>query len=173
MNIFNLPMEDLKKHLDEKYVLQFSNFFSEDFLEIVNDILAKKKFTKEYVPNKYSYSQIDLSKNELLIQAFEKLNQLVGKKLNSIKIKKFEHRDFTLLEENEKNQLILFHDLNDFDSDWGGYHYFQSYSEPLFDVPIEKNNTTIVKKSNDMFYFIKYINSFSKGSRVFLEVIYQ
>lgn len=152
--------------------MQFTNFFSLEFVEIIND-LSKRDMKEKYIANKYRYSQIDLISNPLFKNQFEKLNQVVGKNLKSIKLKKFSHRDFTLLDENENNQLILIHDLNDFEYDWGGYHFFQSYSEALFDVPIEKDNTSIIQKSSDMFYFVKYVNSFSNGSRIFLEVIYE
>lgn len=126
---------------------------------------AKAKHAK--IADRFSYSDVVIPKQVATFFTSKEFLRLIsvitGKKLKrcELSIKKFGHRDYTLLHDSEalKPGLEFFFDINPvWNPAWGGSLVYRDAQEELFRLHPTANALTIVNRKKGMFRFLEYVN---------------
>lgn len=162
-----------KVYLDENVLKSMGEFFSENGFLVLSDFFEKECYEqtetslessgeRKIIPDKYSYGELESAESEEVHSFIRKIAGEEDLKFKT-EVKKFGHRDFTLLHDSEtvgeRYEFFIFV-CDEWDSEWGGMKVYadSSDSDPLVFLPIG-NTFCLVRKGEDMGSFIKYINN--------------
>ena len=171
-----------KKYLDKNTLkaaaLQFAQHNHIQLLDFLNSTelqsIKIKDTRKNLVPDKFSFSSSPLPQQLRFLQSEEfrvLLSFITQQQLSTkeISLRLFEHRDYTLLYDNLKqNGILSLLDLTPWKDEWGGYTSFVADAEVFRLIP-QKNSLFIVHHGG-LKHFVKYVNHHAKGKRVFVEM---
>ena len=159
-------IKEMQQEFKRSHVLKLENFYISP--EKIEKKIKKIKFHREYIPTEYSFEK----GNILPIDEKELKNflSLFFKKEGKITIKKYGHKDYTLLSDKEKKKIGVC--IIDFTKGWkkeaGGYTSFIKKNEERVRVYPKYNTCTLIETRNKR-SFVKYVNCLSKKKRVIIE----
>lgn len=169
--------------------IQLSDFIIDD-LKKIKEQLLKEKYIKEYIPDQKNQSIlnkkeifnleiikfIEFFKSKEFLSYIEDITELdlVFKKID---IKKYEKKDFTLLNDRvirEDNLEVYFDLTSNWKEDMGGYLTFTSSEEEFFYLHPLYNALTIIYKPSEILKFLKYINNKAENNSILrVEIIFE
>ena len=159
-------IKEKQQEFKRAYVLKLENFYM--YPEKIEKEIKKIKFQKRYLPTEYSFEEgnkLPIDEKEL-----KRFLSLFFKREIKLTIKRYYHKDYTLLNDKEKKKDGIC--IIDFTKEWkkeaGGYTSFIKDDNEVIRVYPEYNVCTLIKSKNKK-SFVKYINCLSKKKRVLVE----
>lgn len=152
--------------------IMFNDFFTKEEYAKVFSLLKRKRFEHIDEPAKCSFAEVEsfpelegMFKSDKFIDF---LRGVSGKKKVEvdISVKRFTHKDFTLLHDDDESETGLkffFIFADSWEENAGGKTIFMTKKEPLL-FPVVGDCLAIVDVKKDMRDFVKYVNHFSRGS---------
>ncbi|MCA9497144.1 MAG: hypothetical protein KC589_09435 [Nanoarchaeota archaeon] len=183
-NNFELKINDM--YLDESIKLEMQNVFEEEaFIQLnnffLNDIkklrklISNESFILNYKPQFYRYEEFNIKtcykpevlklyeffKSKIFLDFLEDILQFEVN-IKSIKLHKYSHRDYTILNDKTKREDIIevFYDLSDeFEVEMGGTLTYLTKEEEIYYMEAKFNTLTIFFKPSEVMKYLKYINN--------------
>lgn len=143
----------------------------ESFLISKNYIELEKKLTKlktihNKIPDKFSFSSfVKIPNEEQGLLGF--LEEVIGK-VKTVEIKKFSHRDYTILHDDlkmEKGRKVYFFICANWKAEFGGNLVFVREKKDNFFVTPLGNSLVLIDKEKDTKEFVQYVNHLAGKNR--------
>lgn len=165
--------EDITKQinntLDKEGIVRLDDFFEgKSYNSIFRDV-SKLKFIKSDFPNKFSYSYSKIPKN--ILQLFfddsflSFIEKISGRKLSiDLSLRKFEHRNYTLLHDElkkDKGLIFMLFFTDNWKDEFGGMKIFELKKEKIIVSP-KQNSFFLVNLKQETRSFVKYVNNLAK-----------
>ena len=172
LNALYLDTNNIQK-MEQAYVdsvmgsLRLHSFLNDRRFVELEKYVYKSSGKHEKIADRFSYTTLPFPKE--LEQFFSSpeflslLSFITKKKFKTceISVKKFGHRDYTLLHDSERLKLgfEFFLDINPmWNPVWGGSLIYRDAKEELFRVPPAANAFTLVNRQKGMHRFVEYVN---------------
>ncbi len=168
-------LKKVKQEFEKSNIIKLESFFTPTFYEELKAEVEVLKFKHKKVADKYSFSESpDSGKIASFLQDKEMeffFDILTGKKISEIKVKKFSHKDYTLLHDSaissEQTKALIFV-CEKWPPDLGGNFVFTKSDGKTFYITPMENTISLVKKKKDWKEFVQYINHQSAQRKIFV-----
>lgn len=174
--------DEMQDFFELEAFIQLNNFLKENPKKTKEQIL-KKQFKQIYKPLQIKREELDTKtifdleilklleffKSKQFIQFIEEITQL-ELNLKSLKICKYSHKDFSILNDKTKQEdtIEVFFDLSDnsFTKDMGATLTYTTREEEVFYLNPSFNTLTILYKPQEIMKYLKYINNKAKDKNI-------
>ncbi len=175
-------MNQMQNFFEKEAFIQLDSFFNLDIKKL-NQSLDNLKFNEVYNPMKFKFEEVNLKKldeknyfkqiefffkSEIFKKFIIQISQF-NLELKEIKLKKYSQSDFTIIndEEKEDDSIDIYFDLsNSFEDKMGGILTYSTKEEELFYLKPTFNNLTILFKPDEVIKYLKYINCMAKNKSI-------
>lgn len=168
-------LEKIKAEFEKSNILKLEAFFNQSFYEDLKAEIENLKFRHKKAADKYSFSEsTEIEKIKPFLENPEMsffLKNLTSKKISDIKVKKFSHKDYTLLHDSEisaEQTKALIFICEKWPPDLGGNFVFTKSDGKTFYITPMENTLSLVKKKKDWKEFVQYINHQSSQRQIFV-----
>ncbi len=168
-------LNEIKEFFEKEAFIQLNSFFPKKTKEIKKAFQNSRYWDKNYNPLIKSESKLDLTeefnleviqtieffKSKEFLHYIEEITQ-VPLTFNSLEVQKYSHKDFTLLNDLNKNDDVIevYFDLSDkWNESYGGSLVFLTKEEEILYLEPEFNTLTILYKPEEIMKYLKYINN--------------
>jgi len=152
-------------------MVHLDNFMDEKSYILLKEKSKKLKFTYKKIPDSFSYS---VSSQKNFFESFDFKNYLkrVSDKnirLTATTIKRFSHRDYTIIKDGQKTSelLFVFFLVDRWEIRWGGNKVMTTKDESYV-FPPRANSLLIIKKTPYTKEFLQYINHKAERNHMIL-----
>jgi len=148
-------ISEMKTFLEENGFLRLDNFSSEENCSIENLDFVQKKIADEC---SYSVAEVFGELKEELKRFLEKFD--LGT-VETISLRRFSHRDYTLIKDgnSEKGYLFFYFVRGEWDGKWGGNLFFNSLEGEQMKIVPKKNSFLLIKRNSETKAFIQYVTN--------------
>ncbi len=156
--------------------ISIPNILSKKIYEELEQSLQSQQPEKMKIPDRYSFSSLQATKETIqLFQSDEVLDlieHITGKRIKNISltIKKYTHRDYTLLHEDknpqEKTEFFLVIAPKSWQNAWGGNKIYRDTNGNAVIFTPAPNTLNIIQKSSHDNSFIQYINHLATNQSI-------
>lgn len=166
-------LEEIKKEFKKYNIIKLESFFNKSFYEALKEESESLKFKHKKVANQFSYSTTSQENKIRKLLSSEQFSSFIkfitGKSLSSLEIKKFGHKDYTLLHDSESQsegiKAFIFI-CEKWEPDLGGNFVFTKSTGQTFYITPMENSISIVNKQKDWKEFIQYVNHLSEQREI-------
>ena len=166
-------LEEIKKEFKKNKIIKLENFLESGVYKIVDLEARKINLNHVKIPDKFSFSfgkPPEKIKEIFLSGEMKKtIKKLTNKKINKIRIKKFSHKDYTLIHDSSKNSKkikIFFFICDTWNPDHGGNFVFTKSDRKTFYITPHPNSLCIINKQKEWKDFVQYINHLSQNRQI-------
>lgn len=158
VNFLDINIDGIKKEFEK---VKFENIYipDEKKLEILNE---KELYNLEII------KLVEFFKSKEFLEYLEKITDFEIQ-FKSLKVKKYSHKDFTILHDNLKKEDLLevYFDLtSNWKEEMGGTLTFTTREEEVFYLEPLCNALTILFKPEQVMKYLKYINNKAKENYI-------
>ena len=166
-------LQEIKKDFKKNNILKLESFFAKSFYETLKEDCESLKYKHKKKAEKFSYSRAsEESKVKSLLNSKEFqdfVSSVADKKISSLEIKKFAHKDYAFLQESQQNssetKLFIFI-CEKWEPDLGGNFIFTKENGQTFYLTPMENSIAIINKQKNSREFVQYINHSSNQRKI-------
>ncbi|MEK6889204.1 MAG: hypothetical protein AABW80_03805 [Nanoarchaeota archaeon] len=161
---------------NKEKALKLNEFLKEDSYGGLKELLERDA-EKKKIANRFSFEEMGIDKKiECIFADLDFLDfagAVVGRKIKKgeIKVKRFKHRDYTLLHDSDdvKPGIVFFFFIcSGWNGEYGGEKVYLGGKQPLICMP-EPNTFYLLKKQEGVREFVRYVNNLA-GKNAFIIV---
>lgn len=178
-------MDEMNEFFLNEGYLQLKQFLEPDKIRRIREVLDKNKyFELDYKPLEHSKKTLD-EKNIVEVEILELLEFLKSSKfteyleellqtelkLKNISIVKYEHKDYIIINDKQKNDNtdyldVIFDITNEWNEEYGGVLTYTDGEEELLYLNPDFNAVNIIYKDRTILKYLKYINNKSRDKNI-------
>lgn len=178
-------MDEMNEFFLNEGYLQLKQFLEPDKIRRIREVLDKNKyFELDYKPLEHSKKTLD-EKNIVEVEILELLEFLKSSKfteyleellqtelkLKNISIVKYEHKDYIIINDKQKNDNtdyldVIFDITNEWNEEYGGVLTYTDGEEELLYLNPDFNAVNIIYKDRTIVKYLKYINNKSRDKNI-------
>lgn len=166
-------LSEIKKEFIKNDIIKLESFFLKSFYDVLKEESENLKFKHKKIPDRFSYSESekkDKIKSLLDTKDFQNfIHFITGKKISSFSVRKFSHRDYTILHDEEskiqKTKLLIFI-CEKWEPDLGGNFVFTKSDGKTFYITPMENSLAIINEQKDWREFVQYVNHLSNQREI-------